>query len=153
MTPEQIGFIVGIVLFAVAIPLLILLIGYRASRNQEPETRATTRRRVGIAAGVVFAGLAAIGGLTFLSGVGGGSSIAQIRAGMTRGCTSRCVERTKNADACQRMCVCVTDRFIKEVGEKRLTAMNSPKDLTSQDRAKLIAAALHCRRLLPPATK
>ena len=153
MSPEQIGFVVGAIIAVLIIPVGILVIGYVMSRNQLPEERKVTRKRVNLAAIIVAAGVSVLVALIFVVPIGGGTNVGQMRAGMIRGCTNRCIQRTKQEDACRKMCTCVSDRFIKDVGEQRIAAMNSPKDMTSQDRAKLIGAALHCRRHLQKPNK
>lgn len=153
MTPEQIGFIVGVALVVVLLPIAILVAGYRFSRHQAPAEREKTLKRVHVATTIATVGLTMLGVVLLITELRSGANIEQIRAGMTRGCTARCVKRASKAAECQRMCACVTNRFIREVGEKRLTSMSGPTDLTPQDRAKLISAALHCRRTLQPVTK
>lgn len=153
MGPEQLGYIVGTLLFVLIVPLGIYLVGHFMSRRREPSARASMRKWFGLIAAVTFILLLAVGLFTNVDRFQKGSTIAQVRAGMERGCTNRCVERTRQAKACKRMCVFVTDSFIKNVGEARLKSMSSPKDMTSADRAKLIAAALQCRKQIQPKTQ
>lgn len=146
MGPEQLGYIIGTLLFVLLVPLAIYLVGHFMSRSKEPAARASMRKRFGLIAAITFVVLLAISLFANIDRFQKGSTIAQIRAGMERGCTNRCVQRTRQTAVCKRMCVCVTDRFIKNVGEARLKSMSSPKDMTSADRAKLVTAALQCRK-------
>ena len=101
MEAELIGYLVGIIVVSAAVGIGLVYLGGQVVKRRPAEDRAGVRRIFNIAAVVVSLAIIAIGIMGTVGQLRPGNTIAAIRMGMERGCTNRCVTRTKQEDACK----------------------------------------------------
>ena len=118
MTAHQIGYLAGLVIILIAVPAVLLAVGYRRTRNLEPEVARRHFRPYRVAAWVFGIAVAIAAGLTVGGVFDTEPSVDEIMAGVDSGCWSSCVaQRTLTASECEAYCTCMSEPLRQRLAE------------------------------------
>ena len=110
MTAYQIGYLAGLVIILIAVPAVLLAVGYRRTRNLERDVAKRRFRPYRVAAWGFGIALAIAAGLTVGGVFDTEPSVDEIMAGVDSGCRSSCVAQdTLTAGECDAYCACMSE--------------------------------------------